>query len=411
MLVKSSIAGIAIENGSKNAGVELITPHIASLKVGILCLGGLGGSGKVGTELAEGLAAAGASISLLTSQAPQWLSHRHPSLCYVPVSAPKTPTAPDSGWITPLACEIVEHVEKHQIAVLNVHYAVGLVEAALLAKEELASRGQDLAICLTLHGSDVTGFGRDPNYSSQLREYIVACDGVTAVSHWLADTAVEILGLATRPRVIYNAVNLELFRPFRKLNHAPSGILNLCHVSNFRSVKRPLDAIEVLAHVRASGVNARLFMIGDGPLAAQAREHALALNVANDVVFVGAVSPTELTHWFGVSDILLVTSESESFCLAALEAMACGVPVVGTHCGGLEEVITALAGGMGANLLSARGDVAAMAAKVVRLFYAPKIYQMLCKEILTNVKFRFSRFAQLRSYGNVFNELQQEVRA
>lgn len=382
---------------------------IASLQIGILCLGGLGGSGKVATELAKGLAAAGAEVTVLTSPDPQWGADRDPLLRYVPVNAPRTPTAPDRSWIVPLADEIIAQVETYKIKVLNVHYAVGLVEAALLARQELAARGQDLAVCLTLHGSDVTGFGREADYGLQLRECIVKCDRVTAVSYWLADRAVKILGLEKRPTVIHNWVDLELFRPIRTKVAARSKILNLCHVSNFRSVKRPLDAIKVLARVRGAGVSAQLFMIGDGPLVARAREYALELNVASDVMFLGAASPNELVHWLSVSDLLLVTSESESFCLAALEAMACGVPVVGTQCGGLEEVVAELGADLPAKLLSPLGDTATMATKIVQMFNNPSTYEMIRDRLVAMIQFRFSRSTQLHVYGHLLSELQQEV--
>ncbi|GAB1543611.1 N-acetyl-alpha-D-glucosaminyl L-malate synthase BshA [Scytonema sp. NUACC21] len=407
--MKSSFATVTHIAQRFNSSAYEITPNLPSLQVGFLSLGGLGGSGKVATEVAKGLAVAGAKVFVLTSPEPQWGADRDPLLHYVPVKAPRTPTAPDPSWILPLAGEIIAQVEAHKIKVLNVHYAVGLVEAALLARQELAARNQNLSVCLTLHGSDVTGFGRDVNYGVQLRECIAKCDRVTAVSYWLADRAVEILRLQKRPTVIHNSVDVEVFRPFRMEVAPRSKCLNLCHVSNFRSVKRPLDAIEVLARVRGAGVNAQLFMVGDGPLAARVREYALELNVANEVVFLGAASPNQLVHWLGVSDILLVTSESESFCLAALEAMACGVPVVGTYCGGLEEVIAELGTDLPEKVLSEIGDTATMASKIVQMFNHPLTYKMIRDRLLSMIQFRFSRSTQLQTYGYLLSELQREV--
>jgi glycosyltransferase involved in cell wall biosynthesis len=196
-----------------------ITSDLTSLRVAILSLGGLGGSGKVATELARELTIAGASVWLLTSPQAQWVSNDE--LKYIPVSAPKTPTPADSKWIVPLAQEIIQHVETNNINVLNVHYAVGLVEAALEARQELASRGYSLSICLTLHGSDVNKYGCDSNYNAQLRDCILACDCVTAVSNSLASQAVRIFSLPRRPIVIHNAIDLELFHPYRKWIAAP----------------------------------------------------------------------------------------------------------------------------------------------------------------------------------------------
>ncbi|TWH54972.1 glycosyltransferase [Dulcicalothrix desertica] len=376
-----------------------ITSDLTSLRVAILSLGGLGGSGKVATELARELTTAGAKVILLTSPQAQWVSNDE--LNYIPVSAPKTPTPADSKWIVPLAQEIIQHVETNNIDVLNVHYAVGLVEAALEARQELASRGYSLSVCLTLHGSDVNKYGCDSNYNAQLRDCILACDCVTAVSNSLALQAVRIFSLPWRPIVIHNAIDLEVFHPFRRWIAAPSDTLNLCHVSNFRDVKRPLDAISVLAHVRGAGVPARLIMIGNGPNYIRGREYAEELGVANEVIFLGAVSPTEVVRWLAVTDLQLVTSESESFCLAALEAMACEVPVVGTYCGGLEEIMAILDVDMPAKLLSAPGDTTAMAAKIVQLFNTPSNYQKLRDSLRDKIQLHFSRKAQLQAYCNI----------
>lgn len=386
------------------------SPNLTSkLRVAILGLGGLGGSGKVATELARELTTVGASALLLTNPEAQWVNDTESSLCHLSVNAPKTPTDPDAKWISPLADEIVQHVETHDIKVLSVHYAVGLVEAALLARQKLANRDRSLSICLTLHGSDVTKFGRDPNYNSQLRKSILACDYVTAVSHWLADEAVEILDLETRPTVIHNAIDLDLFHPYRRWIAAHNDTLNLCHVSNFRDVKRPLDAIAVLARVRGAGVPARLLMIGDGPLKSNAHEYAQELGVSKEVIFLGAASPSEVVRWLAVSDLQLVTSQSESFCLAALEAMACEVPVVGTYCGGLEEVMAKLDKSMLAKLLSVPGDTAAMAAKIVQLYNTPAIYQQIRDSLRSQIELHFSRTVQLQAYGDLFGALQKEV--
>ncbi|KYC40603.1 N-acetyl-alpha-D-glucosaminyl L-malate synthase [Scytonema hofmannii PCC 7110] len=408
--MKLSFASVPNIAPDFNSSTRHITSDIASLELAILSLGGLGGSGKVATDLAKGFATAGAKVSVLTSSEPQWGADRDPLLDYVPVNAPKTPTEPDRSWIVPLAYDIMEQIETREIKVLNVHYAVGLIEAALLARQALAARGYRLAVCLTLHGSDVTGFGRRLNYGSQLRECIAACDRVTAVSSWLADQAVEILALKKRPTVIHNSVDLKLFRPLRIRDTTRSKqILNLCHVSNFRSVKRPLDAIQVLARVRGAGVRAQLFMIGDGLLIKEAREYARELNVAEDVMFLGTASPNELVHWLSVTDMMLVTSESESFCLAALEAMACGVPVMGTYCGGLEEVVKELGADLPDKLLSPLGDTATMATKIVQMFKSPVTYEMICDRLTTMIKIRFCRSTQLQAYGHLLSELQQGV--
>ena len=140
-----------------------ITPNLSSEKIAILCLGGLGGSGKVATELAQQLTSTGNSIFLFTSPEAQWVN-QNSCVNYIPVNAPKTPTPANSQWIEPLANQIIHHIENHNIGIINVHYAVGLVEAALLAKQQLAIKNRKLKVCLTFHGSDIYKFWRGPKY-------------------------------------------------------------------------------------------------------------------------------------------------------------------------------------------------------------------------------------------------------
>lgn len=382
------------------------TSNLPSEKIAILCLGGLGGSGKVATELAQQLTLTGNpnSIFLFTSPEAQWVNqnHQYQSLNYIRVNAPKTPTPANSQWIKPLANQIIHHIQTHNIGIINVHYAVGLVEAALIAKKELSSKNHTLKVCLTLHGSDITKFGREPEYKYKLKNSIENCDRVTAVSHCLADQAVKILDLKTRPTVIHNAIDLELFQPFSRCNINQNHTYNLCHVSNLRDIKRPLDAITVLARVRGAGIPARLLMIGEGPNLIKAKQHALSLGIFEHVIFLGSATPIELVRWLSICDLQLVTSESESFCLAALEAMACSVPVVGTLCGGLEEVIGILDKDLPELLLSVPGDTTAMAAKVVQLFNNPQTYQKLRNTLPQKIKHHFSRQNQLQNYSNLF---------
>ncbi|MEL6162390.1 MAG: glycosyltransferase [Cyanobacteria bacterium J06641_2] len=380
-----------------------LTSNLPSEKIAILCLGGLGGSGKVATELAQQLTLTGNSIFLFTSPEAQWVqNHQYQSLNYIPVNAPKTPTSANSQWIEPLAQQLIHHIQTHRIGIINVHYAVGLIEAALIAKQKLSEQNHNLKVCLTLHGSDITKFGRDSEYKHQLKNSIEKCDRITAVSHWLAEQAVKILNLKTLPTVIHNAIDLDLFQPFPRWNKNQNHTYNLCHVSNLRDVKRPLDAITVLARIRGAGIPARLLMIGDGPNLTTAKQHALSLGVSEHVIFVGSTTPLELVRWLSICDLQLVTSQSESFCLAALEAMACSVPVVGTFCGGLEEVMGLLDKELPELLLSVPGDTAAMAAKVVQLFKNPQIYQNLRNTLPEKIKHHFSRQNQLQNYSNLF---------
>jgi glycosyltransferase involved in cell wall biosynthesis len=233
----------------------------------------------------------------------------------------------------------------------------------------------------------------------------MACDGVTAVSHWLADQAVTALNLTERPLVVHNAVDLNVFRPRQVVLNKKS--FTLGHVSNFRAIKRPLDAIQVLAQVRQSGVAAQLAMIGDGPLLKQVQIHAAEQNVDQAVRFTGKLSPTALRDQLHHCDALLVTSASESFCLSALEAMACGLPVIGTRCGGLEEVISALEPALCNALLAPVGNTTALAQQVLRLAQDAKLREALGRRCLDTVRRCFTLDQQLRAYGDLFTRIQQ----
>lgn len=382
---------------------------LASLRLAVMGLGGLGGSGKVASDMARNLAKRGAKVTLLSSPAPLWGGDCDRYLRYATVPIPRSPTPSHSRWVKPLAHAIATQVTAAEASVLSIHYAVGLVEAALLAQSYLAKQGKRLKICLTLHGTDITSFGRDPQYRVDLRRSTMACDRVTAVSHWLADQAVAALGLEERPLVVHNAVDLNFFRSRQTVFNNPKKVFTLCYVSNFRPIKRPFDAIDVFARVLQSGVSAQLVMIGDGPLLKQVQDYAASKHLDETVCFTGKLSPVALRDQLHDCDAMLVTSASESFCLSALEAMACGLPVIGTHCGGLEEVISALEPALTKALLAPVGNVTTLAQQVSRLAQDTTLRQALGQRCLDTVRRCFNLDQQLGAYSNLFTEIQQGV--
>jgi N-acetyl-alpha-D-glucosaminyl L-malate synthase BshA len=359
--------------------------------------------------MARNLAKRGAKVTLLSSPVPLWGGDCDRYLRYAAVPIPRSPTPSHSRWVKPLAHAIATQIAAAEASVLSIHYAVGLVEAALLAQSYLAKLGKRIKICLTLHGTDVTGFGRDPQYRVDLRRRIMACDRVTAVSHWLAEQAVTALGLDERPLVVHNAVDLSLFRPRQTVLNSPKKDFTLCHVSNFRPIKRPLDAIDVLARVYQSNMSAQLIMIGDGLLRKQVQNYATSKNLHEAVRFTGKLAPAALRDQLHDCNALLVTSESESFCLSALEAMACGLPVIGTRCGGLEEVISALEPALSRALLAPVGNITILAQQVLRLAQDPTLRQALGQCCLDTVQRCFTLDQQLHAYGELFTEVQQGV--
>jgi len=380
-----------------------------SLRVGVLALGGLGGSSRVACDLARGLAERGHATHLLSSPLPWWKPSAAPGAGLLALPIPREPRPHEAAWVEPLAHAIVRAVLAHDLELLSVHYGVGLAAAAVEARRRLARRGHALRVCVTLHGTDVTGFGEDPEQAAELARALRACDAVTAVSGWLADRAQRGLELHARPVVIANGVDTELFYPAGEppdpLGAAAPSVRQrpvLCHASNFRPVKRPLDAIEVLARLHRKGVDAELVMVGDGPLHAAAHEHVAASGLQAHVRFVPPASPAGLAELLRSVDLSLVTSESESFGLFALESMASGVPVLGTRCGGLQEVLAADGSGeLAGALLAEVGDVDALARLAVAALTAPARLHGLRRRALALGRTAFPLTGQLHAFTDV----------
>lgn len=385
------------------------------LRVGVVALGGLGGSSRVACELARGLAERGHATWMLSSPRPWWHTDAPAHVELVSLPIPREPRPHEAAWVEPLTDALVRAVLAYDLQVLSVHYGVGLAAAAVEARRRLARRGRTLRVCATLHGTDVTGFGEDPAQGNALACALRACDAVTAVSGWLADAAQRTLGLLARPEVIANGVDTELFHPAGEPLPAnlPSTALAgprerpvLCHASNFRPIKRPLDAIEILDRLHQDGTAAELVMVGDGPLRGACRERADALGLHAHVRFVPPSSPAALAELLREVDLSLVTSESESFGLFALESMASGVPVLGTRCGGLQEVLAAdRTGELAHALLADVGDVDALARLAAAALAVPSHLQRLRHRALALGRTAFPQTRQVLAFADVLGSL------
>lgn len=383
------------------------------LRVGAVALGGLGGSSRVACELARGLAERGHATWLLSSPRPWWHTDVPAGVGLVPLlPMPREPRPHEAAWVEPLAAALVQAVLAYDLEVLSVHYGVGLAAAAAEAQRRLARRGRTLRVCATLHGTDVTVFGEDPQQGPALARALRACDAVTAVSGWLADAAQRTLGLSARPEVIANGVDTELFHPASEALVAGPALEGrsacpvLCHASNFRPIKRPLDAIEILERLHQGGIEAELVMVGDGPLRGTCREHAEARGLQGHVRFLPPTSPAALAELLRTVDLSLVTSESESFGLFALESMASGVPVLGTRCGGLQEVLAAdRSGELAHALLADVGDVDALARLAAAALAVPTQLQRLRHRALVLGRTAFPRARQVHAFADVLGRL------
>jgi N-acetyl-alpha-D-glucosaminyl L-malate synthase BshA len=343
------------------------------MNVGIVCYASVGGSGIMATELGKALAARGHRVHILSGETPVRFGDYQPRLSFHRVATPSYPLFREPQYVLSLSNKIVQVSKAEQLQIVHAHYAIPHATAAYLARQVLASTpGATVPrVITTLHGTDITLLGSDPSYSEIVRFGIEESDGVTAVSESLKRDTYRELGCTIDIRVIPNFIDCDRHRrqslPELRASLAPRGEKLLIHVSNFRPVKRVDVVIDVFARVR-SQVPSRLLLVGDGPDFGSARRKVHALGVDRDVEFLGEQDP--VTPLLSVSDAFVLPSTQESFGLAALEAMACGVPVVASRVGGLPEVVDDNVSGC----LHAPGDVDGMARSVLRLFTDPDFH-------------------------------------
>lgn len=334
------------------------------MKIGIVCYPTFGGSGVVATELGKALAANGHQIHFITYSQPARLDFFSENLYYHEVTISKYPLFDFPPYELALASKLVDVVRFEKLDVLHVHYAIPHASAAFMAKQILATYDIHIPVVTTLHGTDITLVGKDASYSPVVTFSINQSDGVTAVSENLKAETLDHFDIKREIRVIPNFIDLGRFnlqpRQHFKQAIAPGDERVLVHTSNFRKVKRTTDVIRIFKKVQEK-VPSKLLMVGDGPERTAAEQLSRELGVANDIRFLGKQDAIE--EILSVSDLFLIPSGSESFGLAALEAMACKVPVISSNSGGLPELnVDGVTG-----FLSEIGDVDAMAANAIHI--------------------------------------------
>lgn len=332
-----------------------------TLKIGIVGYPTYGGSGVVATELGKALADKGHEIHFITYSQPVRLGAMRKNVRYHEVNVSDYPLFLYPPYELVLASKMVDVVKYEKLDLLHVHYAIPHASAAITAKQVLAEEGINLPVITTLHGTDITLLGKDASFEPVISFAINKSDAVTAVSQSLRLDTYKLFGINREIEVIPNFINLEKLdgsiNEELKKEYAPNGEKILVHISNFRPVKRVLDVIEIFARVHLD-VSCKLIFIGDGPERSKAEQLCREKNLCDEIIFLGSVkNPTDALM---VADLFLLPSESESFGLAALEAMACGVPVISTNTGGLPEVNRHGVTGMMSNV----GDVEDMAKNV-----------------------------------------------
>lgn len=309
------------------------------MKIGIVCYPTFGGSGVVATELGKGLASKGHEVHFITYNKPARLDFFLENLYYHEVSISQYPLFDFPPYESALASKLVDVVRFEKLDVLHVHYAIPHASAAYLAKQILKTYGIDIPVVTTLHGTDITLVGKDKTFKPVVTFSINESDGVTTVSENLKSQTLESFDITRDIKVIPNFIDLTRFvsknREHFKKAIAPGNERILVHTSNFRKVKNTQDVVRIF-HQVSQTIPSKLLMVGDGPERSNAEELSRQLGISNSVRFLGKQDAVE--EILSVSDLFLMPSSSESFGLAALEAMACRVPIISTNIGGLPEL-------------------------------------------------------------------------
>ena len=374
------------------------------MNIGIVCYASIGGSGIVATELGKALAARGHSVHVLSGEMPVRLGDYQPGLSFHRVESPSYPLFREPQYLLALTSKIVQVALDQRLDIVHAHYAIPHATAACLARQIIGVRHGGIVprVVTTLHGTDITVLGPDPSYSEIVAFGIEQSDGVTAVSESLRDDTRRELGVSCDIRVIPNFIDCDAYvrRDATSLRQglAPDDEPLLIHVSNFRPVKRVTAVVEIFARVRQR-VPARLLMVGDGPDAAAAARTARQLGVAADVLFLG--EQDTVVPLLSASNVFLLTSTQESFGLAALEAMSCGVPVVAAKVGGLPEVVEDGVTGF----LHPAGDLDGMAASVLSLLTDPALAKRMGDAAAAAAHTRFCDTMIVPTYEAYYTEL------
>lgn len=368
------------------------------MKIGIVLYPTFGGSGVMATELGLGLAEKGHEVHFITYQEPARLNVFSPNIYYHEVSVPKYPLFEYPPYETALASTLVNVIKHKKLDILHVHYAIPHASSAYLAQQMLKAENIHLPFITTLHGTDITLVGKDSSYRSVVTFSINQSNAITAVSENLKLETYKFFDVHKEIEVIHNFVDLERFKKndltdFKK-QIAPKGEKIITHVSNFRPVKRIQDVVHAFAKIQEK-IPAKLLMVGDGPDRQLAEELCRKLGTCKHTRFLGKQEKME--DIFNISDLFILPSTYESFGLAALEAMACGVPVISTNSGGLPEIN--LNGNTG--FLTEIGDIDTMSEKSIYLLGNDKILNEFKVNAMEHAK-KFSLKDILPKYESLY---------
>lgn len=366
------------------------------LKIGITCYPSLGGSGVVATELGKLLADKGHEVHFISHSVPFRLGSYHQNIFYHEVEVSDYYVFRYPPYDLSLATKMATVAKEQELDVLHVHYAVPHAVCAFLAKQMV---GDSLKVVTTLHGTDITVLAQDESLKDLIRLAINESDAVTSVSRDLMRETREVLDITRDIDLTYNFVDERVYYPrdakSGRMNFAAPGEKVLMHVSNFRPVKRVSDVVDIFHHV-SQEVPSKLLFVGEGPDLPKIQCKIKELGLADRVHFLG--KQDDIAHVISMADVLLLPSEKESFGLVALEAMACGVPTVGSIAGGIPELVKHGETGF----LAPIGDTKQMAEHCISLLKNPELAKRMREACLIRAKTEFSSDKMMAAYEQIY---------
>ena len=371
------------------------------MKIGITCYPTYGGSGVIATELGKELALRGHQVHFISYALPFRLSHYIENIFFHEVEISNYPVFEFPLYSLSLASKMIEVAEFEKLDLLHVHYAIPHATSAFLAKE-IMKKNRDLKVFTTLHGTDITLVGLEPSFLPLVKFSIEKSDGVTAVSRFLREKTITNYSSETEIKVIPNFVDTDYFKPgsscdFRK-TIAPKGEKILVHTSNFRQVKRVPDTIRIFEKVQKE-IPSKLILVGDGPDRSECERLTRQLDLLDSVKFLG--KQEALVEILSSSDLFLIPSQSESFGLAALEAMSCGLPVISSSVGGLPELVKHNETGFIAEI----GDIDRMARYALELLGNEKKYKLFSENSRQRAVNKFDKSIVVPLYEEYYEQI------
>ncbi|MFF2449972.1 N-acetyl-alpha-D-glucosaminyl L-malate synthase BshA [Neobacillus sp. NPDC058068] len=370
------------------------------LKIGITCYPTVGGSGVIATELGKMLAEKGHEIHFISSSIPFRLNKMYHNIYYHQVEVNQYSVFQYAPYDIALASKMAEVANREKLDLLHVHYAIPHAVCAILAKQ---MSHRDIKIVTTLHGTDITVLGYDPSLTDAIKFGIEKSDVVTAVSKALVDQTYELINPDKQIETVYNFIDERIYHKRDACKLKEEFAIKeeekvIIHVSNFRAVKRVQDVVKTFAQISAT-MPAKLLLVGDGPEMTLVCKLVRQLGLEDQVLFLG--KQENLEELYSISDLMLLLSEKESFGLVALEAMACGVPCIGTNIGGIPEVI--LHGETG--FICDVGDIEKISNKAIELLNDQHLHRQFSKLSVETVKTTFNAAKIVEQYEQLYFNL------